>query len=160
MANTYDELYIPMCYYMAHVSGDDQGKAVPAAKGGKSGKKEVINKSSLIIEIKPSGEDTDLDEVLKSVKKINIEGLTWGTAHKKLPFAFGIFKLQVSCIIIDDLVNTDEIIEQIENIGLTEEQCEKKKDLKQKQTENEDYDDEEEIEGMVQSAEIISFNKL
>lgn len=56
-----------------------------------------FGRSSLIIDIKPYGEETNLDEVLKLVKEIEMEGLTWGKAHKKTPFAFGLFKLQVMC---------------------------------------------------------------
>ncbi|CRG94263.1 elongation factor 1 (EF-1), putative [Plasmodium gallinaceum] len=165
MANIYDELYIPLSYYILHNDGKNlntNNEKINTNK--KTNKKEVINKSSLIIEIKPYGENTDLDYVLKLVKEIKIDGLTWGEAYKKIPFAFGLFKLQVSCVIVDDLVNTDEIIEMIENIGLDEEQCKKKKELEAKQTENDEFEEEEEeeeeIEGLVQSAEIISFNKL
>ncbi|CRG99759.1 elongation factor 1 (EF-1), putative [Plasmodium relictum] len=162
MANLYDELYTPLSYYILHNDEGSKNKNDKINLNKKSNKKEVINKSSLIIEIKPYGENTNLDDVLKLVKEINIEGLTWGEAHKKIPFAFGLFKLQVSCVIVDDLVNTDEIIELIENLGLDEDQCKKKKELEAKQTENEDEfdEEEEEIEGLVQSAEIISFNKL
>ncbi|CAA9987859.1 elongation factor 1, putative [Plasmodium knowlesi strain H] len=156
MANTYDELYVPLSYYLLHNEGNQAGKAgdQPAKKPGK---KPVINKSSLIIDIKPYGEETNLDEVLKLVKGIEMEGLTWGKAHKKMPFAFGLFKLQVSCVIVDDLINTDELIEMIENVGLSEEDVKKKKEL-QELMEGEELD--EEVEGLVQSAEIISFNKL
>ncbi|CAG9479080.1 elongation factor 1 (EF-1), putative [Plasmodium vivax] len=156
MANTYDELYVPLSYYLLHNEGSQAGTA-SEQPGKKPGKKPVINKSSLIIDIKPYGEETNLDEVLKLVKEIEMEGLTWGKAHKKTPFAFGLFKLQVSCVIVDDLINTDELIEMIENVGLSEQDVKKKKEL-QELMEGEELD--EEVEGLVQSAEIISFNKL
>ncbi|VWU52241.1 elongation factor 1 (EF-1), putative [Hepatocystis sp. ex Piliocolobus tephrosceles] len=156
MANTYDELYVPLSYYILH--NEENATDIGNAKATKKEKKPVINKSSLIIDIKPYGEETDLDEVLKLLKKIEMEGLTWGKAHKKMPFAFGLFKLQVSCVIIDDLINTDELIESIENIGLNEEQRKKKKELRKQMEDDDDIEDD--IEGLVQSAEIISFNKL
>ncbi|ETW20519.1 hypothetical protein PFAG_00510 [Plasmodium falciparum Santa Lucia] len=156
MANTYDELYVPLSYYILQNEGGNTSK-IDQANTKKPKKKEVINKSSLIIDIKPYGENTDLDEVLKLVKNITMEGLTWGKAHKKTPFAFGLFKLQVSCVIVDDLVNTDELIETIENLGLDNEQLQKKKQM---DDDEENYDEDDEIEGLVQSAEIISFNKL
>ncbi|CDO62620.1 elongation factor 1 (EF-1), putative [Plasmodium reichenowi] len=156
MANTYDELYVPLSYYILQNEGGNTSK-IDQANNKKPKKKEVINKSSLIIDIKPYGENTDLDEVLKLVKNITMEGLTWGKAHKKTPFAFGLFKLQVSCVIVDDLVNTDELIETIENLGLDNEQLQKKKQM---DDDEENYDEDDEIEGLVQSAEIISFNKL
>ncbi|CDU19387.1 hypothetical protein YYC_00826 [Plasmodium yoelii 17X] len=157
MANTYDELYVPLSYYILHNDGniDNSGTSQGAKKANK---KKEVGKSSLIIDIKPYGEDTNLDEVLKLVKEIEMEGLTWGKAHKKTPFAFGLFKLQVSCIIVDDLVNTDELIELIENVGLSDEDCKKRKELQEQMNEDEDVEDT--IEGLVQSAEIISFNKL
>lgn len=62
--------------------------------GGKK-KKEVVNKSSLVIEVKPADADTNLDEVAKLCKQIQIEGVTWGEAVKKVPVAFGLYKLQV-----------------------------------------------------------------
>ncbi|CAB39068.2 hypothetical protein C923_00639 [Plasmodium falciparum UGT5.1] len=156
MANTYDELYVPLSYYILQNEGGNTSK-IDQANTKKPKKKEVINKSSLIIDIKPYGENTDLDEVLKLVKNITMEGLTWGKAHKKTPFAFGLFKLQVSCVIVDDLVNTDELIETIENLGLDNEQLQKKKQM---DDDEENYDEDDEIGGLVQSAEIISFNKL
>ncbi|KAI4838896.1 elongation factor 1-delta [Plasmodium brasilianum] len=156
MANTYDELYVPLSYYILHNEGSEERAGKEHLN--KKGKKQVINKSSLIIDIKPYGEDTNLDDVLKLVKDIEMEGLTWGKAHKKTPFAFGLFKLQVTCVIVDDLINTDELIEMIENVGLSEDQLKKKKELQERMEEDEDID--EEIEGLVQSAEIISFNKL
>ncbi|KJP87098.1 hypothetical protein AK88_03266 [Plasmodium fragile] len=156
MANTYDELYVPLSYYILHNEGSPAGMTSQQL-GKKPGKKPVINKSSLIIDIKPYGEETNLDEVLKLVKNVEMDGLTWGKAHKKVPFAFGLFKLQVSCVIVDDLINTDELIEMIENVGLSEQDVKKKKEL-QELMESEQLD--EEVEGLVQSAEIISFNKL
>ncbi|SBT34317.1 elongation factor 1 (EF-1), putative [Plasmodium ovale wallikeri] len=157
MGNTYDELYVPLSYYIMHNEGGESSAG--NEKGSKkSNKKVVINKSSLIIDIKPYGEETDLDLVLKLVKEIELDGLVWGKAHKKTPFAFGLFKLQVTCVIVDDLINTDELIEMIENVGLSEEQRKRKKELQLQMEEDEDVEDE--IEGLVQSAEIISFNKL
>lgn len=71
-------------------------------------KKEVINKSSLVIEVKPADADTNLDEVAKMCKQIQIEGVTWGEAVKKVPVAFGLYKLQVGwdALVLDAGVNT------------------------------------------------------
>ena len=43
-----------------------------------------------------------------------MDGLVWKTEFKKEPVAFGVFKLLVACVIEDDKVPTDDIIEQIE----------------------------------------------
>lgn len=119
-------------------------------------KKEVINKSSLVIEVKPADADTNLDDITKLCKQITIEGVTWGEAVKKVPVAFGLYKLQLCCTILDDIVNTNEIVDQIEALGMTEEQLVKLA----KRQEGEDDEEEEETYGLVQSAEIVSFNKL
>lgn len=77
---------------------------------------------------------------------------SWSSLH-----AYLAPRPQVSCVIVDDLINTDELIEMIENVGLSEQDVKKKKEL-QELMEGEELD--EEVEGLVQSAEIISFNKL
>eukprot|EP00922_Rhytidocystis_sp_ex-Travisia-forbesii_P041131 GHVS01061384.1.p2 GENE.GHVS01061384.1~~GHVS01061384.1.p2 ORF type:complete len:243 (+),score=69.39 GHVS01061384.1:101-829(+) len=120
-------------------------------------KKVVVNKSSLVIEVKPNSIDTDLEKVWDLVKNIQIEGVTWGLGHKKVPVAFGLYKLQVSCVILDDLVNTEEIIEQIEALGMDPKVA---AEQRRKREEEAEEDEEEETTGLVQSAEIASFNKL
>lgn len=72
----------------------------------------------------------------------------------------------MSCIIYDDFVNTNELIEKIENIDLDNEEDKKKRTLILGLDEDdENYDEnaeevEDDLEFLVQSAEIISFNKL
>ncbi|KAF8820655.1 EF-1 guanine nucleotide exchange domain-containing protein [Cardiosporidium cionae] len=121
-------------------------------------KKQVINKSSLVIEVKPNSVEVDLDDLNKRVKNISIEGVTWGEAYKKVPLAYGLYKLQVSCTIIDDLVETDTITEAIEVLGLSEENAQKYRE--QRDTGDSDDEEEEDESRLVQSAEIVSFNKL
>lgn len=82
-----------------------------AAKEEKKGK--VIAKSSITFDIKPWDDETDLDELCKKVKAIEKEGLLWGTSQKK-PLAYGIFKLVVTCVVEDDKVGSDDLIEEIE----------------------------------------------
>lgn len=91
-----------------------------------------------------------------------MEGLEWGQASKKVPVAFGLYKLQMGCVIVDDLIATDDIIEAIEHLGMTSEQVaeyQRKKDLEEDEEEGGD-DEDEDTPGWVQSAEIISFQKL
>lgn len=105
-----------------------------------------------------AGADSDLDEITRLAKEIKVEGMTWGEAVKKVPVAFGLYKLQLSCVILDDVVNTSDITDQLEALGMTEEQKER---LRRRQDEgNDEDDDDDEVEGLVQSAEIVSFNKL
>ncbi|EEA08471.1 EF-1 guanine nucleotide exchange domain-containing protein [Cryptosporidium muris RN66] len=118
-------------------------------------KEKPASKSSLVLEIKPSSLDVDLDEVAKLVRGIKIEGVEFSSTEKKVPIAFGLFKLQMGATIIDDLVNTQDIIDNIETLGMTDEQIKKFNTKYDAKDENED-----EEHGLVQSCEIVSFNKL
>merc|ERR1712141_404661 len=82
-----------------------------AAKEETKGK--VIAKSSITFDIKPWDDETDLDEVDKMVRGIEMDGLLWG-ASKKKPLAYGIFKLTITCVVEDDKVGSDDLTEQIE----------------------------------------------
>jgi len=105
-----------------------------------------------------------LDMVEKEVRKIQMEGLEWSTAAKKIPLAYGLFKLQMGAVIIDDLIQTDSIIERIECMGLSPEEAAKKLAVRDAEDDDEDEeyedDEDEEVLGLVQSAEIISFQKI
>lgn len=133
--------------------------AVAAAPKPAKVKKPVINKSQLVLHVKPASLETDLDKLETMVKDIVLDGLEWSVTCKKVPIAYGLMKLQIGCVIVDDLVNTDDIIERIECLGLDEAAVEKKI-ARRNAGDDDDEDDEEEPEGMVQSAEIVSFNKL
>merc|ERR1712116_115740 len=60
-------------------------------------------------------DDTDMAEMEKLVRKIECEGLLWGAA-KLVPLAYGIKKLQICCVVVDDLVSIDWLTEEIEKI--------------------------------------------
>ena len=47
--------------------------------------------------LQPWDDETDMDEMLKNVKSIEMDGLLWG-ASKLIPIGYGIKKLQVSYI--------------------------------------------------------------
>lgn len=102
--------------------------AAYAAK--KSKKPGVIAKSSVILDIKPWDDETDLDQMEKEIKTIQMDGLLWG-ATKKVPIGYGISKLQVVTTVEDEKVSVDDLIEKI--------------------TEFEDF---------VQSVDIVAFNKI
>ncbi|EGZ26811.1 hypothetical protein PHYSODRAFT_353349 [Phytophthora sojae] len=106
-------------------------KRAEAAKAAKKEKKKPVERSQVVIEVKPWEAETDLEELAAKIKALPVEGLTWGEGHKLVPVAFGIKKLLVQCVIIDDLVLLDDITEAIEGF--------------------EDY---------VQSVDIASMNKL
>jgi elongation factor 1-beta len=78
------------------------------------GKAKPVAKSIILWEVKPWGEETDLDELAKMILAIEMEGLAWKTEYKKEPIAYGVFKLIIGAVVEDEKVSTDLIQEQIE----------------------------------------------
>jgi len=89
-----------------------------------------IAKSSIVLDVKPWDDETNLAEMEKLVRTISMDGLIWGTS-KQVPLAFGIKKLQIVCVVEDDKVSIDELTETIEG-----------------------------FEDFVQSVDIAAFNKI
>merc|ERR1711939_649560 len=75
-------------------------------------KVEEIQRSNIIFDVKPLGDDTDLNEMEKVVRAITLDGLTWGPS-KFVDIAYGVKKLQISCVVVDDKVFTEDIEEGI-----------------------------------------------
>lgn len=96
----------------------------------KLAKEKGLARSQLVIDIKPWDDETPMDKLEAAVRAIELPGLAWGIS-KLVPVGYGIRKLSIGAIIIDDLVCTDDIEEAI--TGIT------------------DY---------VQSMDVASFNKL
>ncbi|XP_011448419.2 elongation factor 1-beta [Magallana gigas] len=99
-----------------------------AAKKAK--KPALIAKSSLLLDVKPWDDETDMAELEKCVRTIEADGLLWG-ASKLVPVGYGIRKLQINAVIEDDKISTDFLEDEI--------------------TKFEDY---------VQSMDIAAFNKI
>ena len=122
--------------------------AKKAAKEEKKGK--LIAKSNIILDIKPWDDETDMKALEAEVRwannlndnfnccanltllfrKISMDGLLWGTG-KLVAIGYGIKKLQITTVVEDDKVSTEDLEEQI--------------------TALEDY---------VQSVDIVAFNKI
>ncbi|KAH0549238.1 putative elongation factor 1-delta [Cotesia glomerata] len=79
----------------------------------KSKKPAVIAKSSIVLDVKPWDDETDMKEMEALVRKISCDGLLWGAA-KLVPLAYKIHKLQISCVVEDDKVSVDWLTEEIE----------------------------------------------
>merc|ERR1712226_368978 len=79
----------------------------------KSKKPALIAKTSVLLDIKPWDDETDMNEMLKCAKSITKEGLVWG-ASKLVPVGYGIKKLQLMCVVEDEKVSIDELCEQIQ----------------------------------------------
>lgn len=101
-----------------------------AYESKKAKKPALVAKSSVVLDVKPWSDETDMKELEIAVRKIAMDGLTWG-ASKLVPLAYGIRKLQIIAIVEDAKVSVDELQESIE-----------------------------EIEDLVQSVDIAAFNKL
>ncbi|XP_076657640.1 elongation factor 1-delta isoform X2 [Halictus rubicundus] len=87
--------------------------AAYAAK--KSKKPALIAKSNIILDVKPWGSDVDMKQMETEVRKIETDGLLWGAAQL-VPLAYGIHKLQISCVVEDEKVSVDWLTEEIQQI--------------------------------------------
>ncbi|XP_030015858.1 eukaryotic translation elongation factor 1 delta a (guanine nucleotide exchange protein) isoform X4 [Sphaeramia orbicularis] len=99
-----------------------------AAKKAK--KPALIAKSSILLDVKPWDDETDMVQLEQCVRSVQMDGLLWG-ASKLVPVGYGIKKLQINCVVEDDKVGTDILEEEI--------------------TKFEDY---------VQSVDVAAFNKI
>merc|ERR1739848_982494 len=70
----------------------------------KSKKPALIAKTSVLLDVKPWDDETDLEKMLQAAKSIEKDGLVWG-AHKFVPVGYGIKKIQ--------LMSIDELCEQV-----------------------------------------------
>ncbi|XP_076010542.1 eukaryotic translation elongation factor 1 delta b (guanine nucleotide exchange protein) [Genypterus blacodes] len=96
----------------------------------KAKKTSIIAKSSILLDVKPWDDETDMVKLEECVRSVQTDGLLWGMG-KLVPVGYGIMKLQISCVVEDDKVGTDLLEEEI--------------------TKFEDY---------VQSVDIAAFNKI
>ncbi|XP_067452311.1 elongation factor 1-delta-like isoform X1 [Thunnus thynnus] len=96
----------------------------------KAKKPGVIAKSSILLDVKPWDDETDMVKLEECVRSVQADGLLWGTS-KLVPVGYGIKKLQIACVVEDDKVGTDMLEEEI--------------------TKFEDY---------IQSVDVAAFNKI
>ncbi|XP_073313549.1 elongation factor 1-beta 2-like [Primulina huaijiensis] len=81
------------------------------AAAKKSAKKKESGKSSVLMDVKPWDDETDLKKLEEAVRSIEMPGLLWG-ASKLVAVGYGIKKLQIMLTIVDDLVSVDNLIEE------------------------------------------------
>ncbi|XP_025091178.1 elongation factor 1-beta-like isoform X2 [Pomacea canaliculata] len=118
--------------------GDDDDEEVEALRkkrleeyaAKKAKKPAVIAKSSVILDVKPWDDETDMQEMEKLVRTIKKDGLVWG-ASKLVDLAYGIKKLQIMCVVEDEKVSVEDLREDIEK-----------------------------FEDLVQSVDVAAFNKI
>jgi len=78
----------------------------------KKAKPALIAKSSVVLDVKPWDDETNMQELEKAVRSIHMDGLVWG-ASKLVPLAYGIKKLQIMCVVEDEKVSVEELSEKI-----------------------------------------------
>ncbi|XP_054810188.1 elongation factor 1-delta 1-like isoform X2 [Prosopis cineraria] len=76
-----------------------------------SSKKKESGKSSVLLDVKPWDDETDMKKLEEAVRGVQMEGLLWG-ASKLAPVGYGIKKMQIMLTIVDDLVSVDSLIEE------------------------------------------------
>ena len=79
----------------------------------KSKKPKVIAKTSVLFDVKPWDDETDMEAMKEAVKTVEMDGLVWG-ATKLVPVGYGINKLQIMCTVEDEKVSVEELTEKIE----------------------------------------------
>uniref|UniRef100_A0A671VK10 Eukaryotic translation elongation factor 1 delta a (guanine nucleotide exchange protein) n=1 Tax=Sparus aurata TaxID=8175 RepID=A0A671VK10_SPAAU len=85
---------------------------VDAYAAKKSKKPTLIAKSSILLDVKPWDDETDMAQLEQCVRSVQMDGLLWG-ASKLVPVGYGIKKLQINCVVEDDKVGTDILEEEI-----------------------------------------------
>merc|ERR1711935_235556 len=81
----------------------------------KKEKKVIIAKSLVVFDIKGYEVEADWEAMATKVRLIEKDGLVWMDTHKVLPVAFGMKKLQMSMLIEDDKIETEDVFEIIES---------------------------------------------
>merc|ERR1711976_657742 len=78
----------------------------------KAKKPALIAKTSVLLDVKPWDDETDMDAMKKACVSIEMDGLLWG-ASKLVPVGYGINKLQLMCVVEDDKVSIEELSEEM-----------------------------------------------
>ncbi|XP_062520652.1 elongation factor 1-delta-like [Corticium candelabrum] len=107
---------------------EERRKAYEAKKQKKAS---VIAKSSVVLDVKPWSDETDMKVVEASVRSITRDGLVWG-ASKLVEVGYGIKKLQIGCVVEDEKIGIEDLSEEITT----------------------------EFEDNVQSVDVAAFNKI
>jgi len=85
---------------------------VAAYTAKKQKKPALIAKSSITLDVKPWDDETDMVEVERLVRTIQMDGMVWG-ASKLVPVGYGIKKLQIICVVEDEKCGSDILDEKI-----------------------------------------------
>jgi elongation factor 1-beta len=116
--------------------GDDAAALEEMKKKKEADKKKPkkdapVAKSIIIFDVKVWEPEQDLDALAARILEITKEGLLWKTEYKLADVAFGVKKIVMGCVVEDEKVSIDDIIEELES-----------------------WEDD------IQSVDIVSFNKI
>ncbi|KAJ3811082.1 hypothetical protein EV368DRAFT_45263 [Lentinula lateritia] len=89
-----------------------KAERVAAYNAKKANKPKTIAKSVVTLEVKPWDDETDMEALEKSVRSIEKDGLVWGSSTL-VAIGYGIKKLQITLVIEDEKISTDELQEEI-----------------------------------------------
>jgi len=89
-----------------------------------------IAKSSIVLDVKPWDDETDMKAMETMVRSIQMDGLVWG-ASRLVPVGYGIHKLTIIVVVEDEKVSIEALTEDIQN-----------------------------FEDLVQSVDVAAFNKI
>ncbi|EKM52394.1 uncharacterized protein PHACADRAFT_260738 [Phanerochaete carnosa HHB-10118-sp] len=92
-----------------------KAERVAAYNAKKANKPKAAAKSVVTFEVKPWDDETDMAELEKSVRSVEMPGLVWG-ASKLVPIGYGIRKLQITLVVEDELVSLDDLQEKVQEI--------------------------------------------
>jgi len=84
-----------------------------AAAKGKKKEAAPVGRSNIIFDVKPEDDTTDMKAVEAAVRAIQMDGLMWAASQLE-PIAFGLKKLRIIAIVVDELVSTDDLQERME----------------------------------------------
>ncbi|KAK0457119.1 uncharacterized protein EV420DRAFT_1551537 [Desarmillaria tabescens] len=90
-----------------------KAERVAAYNAKKANKPKTIAKSVVTMDVKPWDDETDMKALEDSVRSIEQDGLVWG-ASKLVPIGYGIKKLQITLVVEDEKVSTDELQEKVQ----------------------------------------------
>ncbi|CAM9244913.1 unnamed protein product [Chrysoparadoxa australica] len=116
---------------MDDLFGDDEeedkpkvsrAEALKAAKAGKD-KKKKVERSQMVVEVKPWEADADLMALFKKIQQVPVKGCVWGEACNLVPVAFGVKKIVLSCVVEDEVCGMDDVTDAIEQFEEEVQSC-------------------------------------
>eukprot|EP00939_MAST-03C_sp_MAST-3C-sp1_P004491 g4491.t1 len=114
---------------------EDEEELAKLAAKKKDKKLAPVLRSQICFDIKPMDTEVDLEEMADEIKELVIGEIdeyavrvkefndfrvtadkicVWGVGHQVVPIAFGIEKLQISCVVIDEMMGVDDVKDVLE----------------------------------------------